>query len=75
MQLWLDIRDGQIKQCLASCFELLKPIVNNFKHYRQSRMKTNVTRKDQCPTASWFFLTPFSLFFTTRLYYLGSHQA
>ena len=25
--------------------------------------------------ATWFFLTLFNLFFTTRRYYLGSHQA
>ena len=52
MQLWLDIRDGQTtgKQCVLCQVELLKPIVNNFKHYRESRMKTNVTRKELAPT-------------------------
>ena len=37
-------------------------------------MKTNVTRKDQWARASLGLITLFSVFFTTRALYLGSHE-
>ena len=61
---------------LALPFELLNwLIINNFNYFKLSRCRRKVTRKDQCTSASWFFLTLFNLFFTAHLYYLGSHDA